>query len=135
METAAAQRAWEALIPNSPIGGIITALVIPALAYILGFRFQFRQDRRAEGESFGTLMAKLTQMQSDELKRLSAEIDLLRRQIETFSTARFRLQATADTMREQIIACRVLVHDYERRLGLPETVFPPIPVPTFSGPV
>ncbi len=135
MEISAVQRVLDALLPHSAVAAIITGVVIPGLLYMAGFRFQWRQDRRAEGESVGALMAKLSQMQSDELKRLSAETEQLHRQIEQLSAGRYRLQTTVDNLRDQVIAGRVLMHDYERRLGLPETAFPPIPTPTFAGPV
>lgn len=112
------------------LAAFAATIVVPTLLWLAGFRFQWRRDRREEGESVASLMKRLADMQGAELARLAAESDALRSQLDLLSAGRFRLQEGIDSLREELIAGRVLIHDYERRLGLPETHFPALP--TFS---
>ena len=88
----------------------------------------WRTDRREERESIAVLMGHLVDAQREELKRRVTEGDLLRKQIDVFVAGRWQLQRGLDDLREQLIAARVAMHDYERRLGMPETTFPALPV-------
>ncbi len=116
-----------ALWPQHPvIGLIVLGLAAPALMRLLGFRFEWRRDKREQDDSVGALMKRLADIQGAELSRLMIEGESLRRQVTLVNDGRYRLQDCLDTLREQVIAARVLIHDYERRLGLAETVFPPL---------
>ena len=117
----------DALWPQHPlIGALLIGVIVPGLLWLTGFRFSWRKDRREEGESITTVMKRLADMQGAELSRLMNEGESLRRQVTLVNDGRYRLQDCLDTLREQVIAARVLIHDYERRLGLAETVFPPL---------
>ena len=125
----------------SPIIGLIddiapglhwlaTAIVligIPVLLWLSRFRFDWRKDKREAGGNIAALMGLLVDQQRAELNRLVSEGDALRRQIDLFIDGRWQLQRALDDMREQMIAARIMIHDYERRIGLPETPFPPMP--------
>jgi len=116
-----------ALWPQHPVFGVIVlSVAVPALMWLVGFRFEWRRDNRAQDDSVGTLMKRLADIQGAELSRLMTEGEILRRQVELVNDGRYRLQECLDSLREQIIAARVLIHEYERRLGLGETVFPPL---------
>ena len=117
--------ALDRLMPH-PWSVVITAIVVPCFLWLIGFRWEWRKDQREEEESASTLMLRVAQTQRSELVRMMSVSDALQRQVQTLSDGRYRLQETLDGMREQMIAARVLIHDYERRLGLPETEFPPL---------
>lgn len=101
--------------------------IVPALLWLSGLRFQWRRDQRETRESIAGLMGRLVDQQRAELVRLVGEADALRSQIDLFTEGRWHLQRTLDDLREQVIAARVMIHDYERRLQLPETSFPSLP--------
>lgn len=107
----------------------MTAIVVPSLLWLAGFRFQWRKDRRETEQGLFTLMGSLIEQQRAELARLLAESATLRRQLDLIIEGRYRLQDAIDLLREQTIAARVMIHDYERRLGVPETVFAPLSAP------
>ncbi len=105
----------------------VTLVCIPVLLWLTKMRFDWRKDRRETRENIAALMGRLVDQQRAELTRLVSEGDVLRRQIDLFIDGRWQLQRALDDMREQMIAARIMIHDYERRLGLPETAFPPMP--------
>ena len=102
----------------------IAVMLVPTLLWLSGLRFQWRRDRRETRESIAGLMGRLVDQQRAELVRLVAEADALRSQIDLFTEGRWQLQLTLDDLRDQVIAGRMMIHDYERRLQLPETEFP-----------
>ena len=114
---------------SSTLAGVIGGAVVPSLGWFMSARLQWRKDQREGRESIVSLMGRLADQQRAELVRQVAEADALRKQLDLFSEGRYQLQQTLDDLREQMIAARVLIHDYERRLR-PETSFPPLPLPT-----
>lgn len=105
----------------------LTVGVLPALGWLIKIRFDLRKDQRETRDNVASMLSLLVQQQRAELNRLVSEGDALRRQIDLFIDGRWQLQRALDDMREQMIAARTLIHDYERQLGLPDTAFPPMP--------
>jgi len=124
---------FDRLMPGyHPVSVVMTAVILPSLLWLAGFRWQWRDDRRKTDESIMALTMHLVDQQRTELGRLVGEAEALRRQLDLMMASRYRVQDAIDALREQAIASRVLIHDYERRLGLPETAFPNLPAPTLT---
>jgi hypothetical protein len=105
----------------------ITIIGVPTLLWLTKTLFEWRKDQRETRDSIAKMLGLLVEQQRAELTRLVSEGDTLRRQIDFFIDGRWQLQRALDDMREQIIAARILIHCYERQLGLHETVFPALP--------
>lgn len=105
----------------------ITLIGIPTLVWLIRMRFDLRKDQRETRDNITKMLGLLVEQQRAELNRLVSEGDALRRQIDLFIDGRWQLQRALDDMREQMIAARTLIHDYERRIGIADTAFPPMP--------
>lgn len=106
---------------------LLALTILPTFLWFTGFRFQWRRDQRETRQSTADLMGKLVDQQRAELERLIEELNALRKQVDLFIEGRWALQRTLDQLRDQVIAARIIIHDYERRLGVPETAFPSLP--------
>ena len=112
------------------------AFVAPVLVWLVATRVQWRgvqvQERTERVKAEDSLSVRLNTL----VDQLQAERDhwavshrSLLTDLEQLRGARYALEDTLMQVRDGALAARVMVHDLERRLGLPETRFDPLPYP------
>lgn len=93
----------------------------------------WRADRRASGDSISEKMASMIKLLSAELDRTTAISTRFGADLERLREARWTLEDQMQELRDQAIAARAMVHELQRRLGIAETDFPPLPHPILAG--
>lgn len=123
----------------SALKGLATFLLataLPALLAVAATRIQWR-DVKVKEVAEGTRATDILYAHLNTLvDQLQAERDYAARSsrammadLEKLRGIRFGLEAKLMEMRDACLAARVMVHELQRRLGMPETPFDPLPFP------
>ena len=86
-----------------------------------------RNSRRADGQSLSQTRDQLFQQLQAELVRGAKQRADYAAELDRMRGVWSELDEMMGGVRDAALAARMMVHDYERRLGLAETVFPALP--------
>lgn len=102
---------------------LLVGSIVPLAVAYLGYLGKSAPARDDTGRAATSLIASL-QLELDRMQRLLGE---LQPQIDVLVRARIVLLNVVSEFLGAAIAGRAMVHDLERQLGRPETLFPPLP--------
>ena len=99
------------------------------LAWVATTHFKAREDGRASTDQITRQLSVLVDQMRSELARQQTTADRYRQDLELLRAARYGLEDRMEELRDQAVAARAMVHELQRRLGVDETGFPPLPSP------
>lgn len=112
------------------------AIVSPVVVWLVATRMQARslgvQVRNSQVQAEDSVSARLNALVDQLQAERDHAVQMLRGyllELEQLRTARYGLEDMIQSLRDQALAARMMVHEQERRLGVPETLFAPLPYP------
>ena len=88
-----------------------------------------RQDRRTQAASVNQLSDLVIKSSREQLEQVMRQVGRYEGELLTLRQARFALEDALVELRDSALAARTMVHELERALGRPETIFAPLPRP------
>ncbi len=133
MNTEALQATEELASRLSPNQALAVIAIMPLVFFAL-----FLWNRRSGGADAGQAIAVSTNALIDNLVAQAQRIEAMQKsfaaELEQLRAARTMVFVRASAIRDQAVAARTMVHELQRQLGLPETVFDELPaLPPLDG--